>query len=94
MYFVSDEYFDDDSLMELYYEYLLNHYERKFSDKKLNFLKQMHAFLKNKKTIKTSELVKRFHVPARKIERYMNDYNEIYDHIGYDYGNNEWYILP
>ena len=77
----------------LFYEYLLNNYKKEFSKKKRNFIEQMHIFLKTKKTVKTSELVKKFHVNPRKIERYMKDYNKIYNNIGYDYSKNEWYII-
>ena len=90
IYFVNNDYFDDDSLMDIYYEYILNNNKIKFSNKKMNLIKQMHAFLKNKKTIKTNELVQKFHVNIRTMERYMNDYNKIYNNIGYDYCNNEW----
>lgn len=93
IYFESNEYFDDNSLMELYFEYLLNNHKRKFSNKKLNLLEKMHAFLKDKKTVKTSELEQKFHINTRKVERYMQDYNKIYNNIGYDYSNNEWYII-
>ena len=29
----------------------------------------------------------------RTIQRYMRDINDIYHSVGYDYSNNEWYII-
>ncbi len=93
IYFVNENFFDDDVLQELYFNYLLNTKNIKFSKKKLLLLKKMNNYLKNKKTIKTNELANTFKMNSRKVERYMNDSNKIYKNIGYDYVKNEWYII-
>lgn len=93
VYFVEKDYFDDQVLVDTYCNYILNTKKIKFSKKKLLLLNEINDYLKNKKTIKTNELVNVFHINPRKVERYMNDINKIYKNIGYDYLKNEWYII-
>ncbi len=93
IYFIDTEYLDDDTLIDTYYDYILGRKKRKFTKNKIELLDNIHLYFKDKKNIKTSELAKDFNLNVRKIERLMNDYNEIYKNIGYDYSKNEWYII-
>ena len=93
IYFVNEDYFNDDELMEIYYEYILNNKKLNFSKKKLLLFDKINEYLKTKTTVKTSELREKFHMSERNIERYMNDYNKIYKNIGYDFIKNEWYVI-
>ncbi len=60
--------------------------------KKNNKLNKLYNYLKNYKTIKTIKIEEDLKINARTIERYMEDLNQIYHNIGYDYTNNEWYF--
>ncbi len=93
IYFVDTEYFDDDVLMEIYYDYILKNNKIKFSKKKMLILDKMNKYFKNKYSVNTKELKEYLNISYRNVERYMNDYNKIYKNIGYDYVNNEWYII-
>ncbi len=93
IYYVNEHFFDDDVLQDLYFNYILNIKNIKFSKKKMLLLNEINDYLKNKKTIKTNEIVNTFKVHPRKVERYMNDLNKMYKNIGYDYVKNEWYII-
>ena len=59
----------------------------------MKIFSHIKQFLKKKKTIKTSDLARRFNVSIRSAERYLIDYNKLYRNIGYDYSKNEWYII-
>ena len=89
----ANEILDDYEITELYYDYILNTERVNFSSSKIQILSNINKFLKNKKTIKTVDLVNNFNVSIRQAERYMVDYNKLYQNIGYDYGKNEWYIV-
>ena len=56
-------------------------------------INKMTEYFKNKYTMKTKEIAQYLNMSERNIERYMHDYNKIYKNIGYDYVNNEWYII-
>ncbi len=92
IYFVNKNFFNDEVLIDLYFDYLLNTKQEKFSEKKKRRLAEFNTYLEKKKTVKTTELEKRWNMTKRNIERYMNDYNKIYNRIGYDESKNEWYI--
>ena len=92
IYFVN-EILDDYDILELYYDYILNTEKINFSKSKIETLSNINKFLKNKKTIKTSDLARQFNISIRQVERYMIDYNKLYKNIGYDYSKNEWYII-
>lgn len=87
------EILDDDEIMDIYYDYLLNTEKIHFSSSKIKTLNKVNKFLKNKHTIKTSDLAHKFNISLRQAERYMLEYNKLYQNIGYDYGQNEWYII-
>ncbi len=89
----ASEILDDYEITELYYDYILNTERINFSSSKIKILSAINKFLKNKKTIKTSNLANEFNISIRQAERYMIDYNKLYRNIGYDYSKNEWYII-
>lgn len=60
---------------------------------KQNKLDYLYDYLKDYETIKTSKIVNDLNINERTIQRYMNELNQIYHNIGYDYSNNEWYII-
>ena len=93
LYYMNREYIDNDSLLELYYEFLLNNKRIKFSKKKKECLEKMHQYLKKKNVVTTNELANTFSLSYRNVERYMNDYNQLYKTIGYDFKENAWYII-
>ena len=84
---------DNDSILEAYYEYLLNSKKIKFSKAKSKCLEKIHIYLKGKKMVTTNELAQKFSLSYRNVERYMNDYNKIFKNIGYDFKENAWYII-
>ena len=89
----TNDIFDDYGIIELYYDYILNTERINFSSSKLKVFSEIDKFLKNKKTIKTSDLVNKYNISIRQAERYIIDYNKLYKNIGYDYSKNEWYII-
>ncbi len=93
IYFVNQEYPDDDSILELYYKYLLNSKKIKLSKNKKASLEKIHLYLKKKDIVTTKEIAKKFSLTLRSVERYMHDYNKIYKNIGYDFKRNAWYII-
>lgn len=56
-------------------------------------LECLYNYLKDYKTIKTSKIASDLNLNERTIQRYMEDINNIYHSIGYDYSNNEWYFI-
>ena len=93
IYFAEKNYFDNDILNEIYYDYILENKEIRYSKKKMLIINKMTEYFKNKYTMKTKEIAQYLNMSKRNIERYMHDYNNIYKNIGYDYVNNEWYII-
>ena len=91
--YFTNEILDDYDIMNLYYDYVLNTEKINFSSSKMKIFSHIKQFLKKKKTIKTSDLARRFNVSIRSAERYLIDYNKLYRNIGYDYSKNEWYII-
>lgn len=76
------------------YKFNKEHEEKtKYSIRKQEKLDNFYEYLKKYKTIKTEEIVKDLDIDKRTIQRYMNDINNTYHNIGYDYSNNEWYII-
>ena len=95
---VDDFIFDDLTLniwddYERYKERIENKIERKYTSKKLDKLNKLYNFLKDYKIIKTAELSYLLNMNPRTVQRYMRDISNIYHNIGYDYSNNEWYII-
>ncbi len=64
-----------------------------FSRSKSIKIKILKDYVKNYKTRKTSDISKDLNISERTIERYMNDLNNMYHNIGYDYSLNEWYFF-
>ena len=93
IYYVCRDFPDYDSIMELYYTYLLTSKEIKFSQTKKKHLERLNLYLKKKKTVTTNEIAQEFSLNYRRVERYMNDCNQIYKNIGYDFKENAWYII-
>ena len=77
------------------YKYLVEHetVNKKYTDKRLNNIANLHNYLKKYSTIKTSKISHDLKINSRMIQRYMKDINDIYNNIGYDYSNNEWYVV-
>jgi len=65
----------------------------KFNCDKNEKLNELVNYLKDFKTIKTEKIANDLNMNIRSIQRYMSDLNEIYNSIGYDYSNNEWYFI-
>ncbi len=64
-----------------------------FNKYKQNNMNILCNYLKKYKTRKTKDISKDLKLNERSIQRYMYDLNRIYHNIGYDYSNNEWYII-
>lgn len=64
-----------------------------FNKYKQNNMNILCNYLKRYKTRKTKDISKDLKLNERSIQRYMHDLNKIYHNIGYDYTNNEWYIV-
>ncbi len=64
-----------------------------YTKKRLENIEKLHTYLRNYKTIKTNKICEDLRINARMVQRYMKDINDIYHNIGYDYSNNEWYIV-
>lgn len=65
----------------------------KYNTDKKEKLNLLYNYLKKYKTRKTTEIVRDLNIDSRTIQRYMNDLNNIYHNIGYDYSSNEWYFI-
>jgi len=72
-------------------EHELNKIE--FNEDKKENIDLLYNYLKKYKNIKTFQIEKDLNINKRSIQRYMEDLNKIYHNIGYDYSNNEWYIV-
>lgn len=77
---------------DLYENYELKKIE-KYTKKRLENIQILNNYLKNYKRIKTSKIVEDLNLNERMIQRYMQDLNDVYHNIGYDYSLNEWYII-
>ena len=78
---------------ELYKENIKNENKTKYTKPRINNIEKIYKYIKNYKTIKTSQIAKELKISERMVQRYMKYINEIYNNIGYDYSNNEWYII-
>lgn len=67
--------------------------KKEYTNKRLNNIEKIYNYLKKYKVIKTVRLTEDLKMSERMIQRYMQDINDIYHNIGYDYSNNEWYIV-
>ena len=63
---------------------------KKYNITKQSNLESLYNYLKDYKTIKTSKIVSDLNLNERTIQRYMEDINNIYHSVGYDYSKNEW----
>ncbi len=70
-----------------------NEISKKYNITKQNKLECLYNYLKDYETIKTSKIAKDLNLSERTIQRYMEDINNIYHNVGYDYSNNEWYFI-
>ena len=84
--FLYDEY-------EEYKEMKKNPLKIKYTNKRLQNINMVKNYLKGKKEITTKEISKSLNMSCRNVERYMNDLNNFYYNIGYDYQKNTWYII-
>lgn len=84
--FLYDEY-------EEYKEMKKNPLKIKYTNKRLQNINMVKNYLKGKKEITTKEISKSLNMSCRNVERYMNDLNNLYYNIGYDYQKNTWYII-
>ena len=67
--------------------------DKKYNVNKQKRLEELYNYLKKYKTVKTSDIARELNLNERTIQRYMNDINDIYHNIGYDYSLNEWYFI-
>ena len=65
----------------------------KYNIDKKQKLDLLYNYLKEYKSIKTSEISSNLNISERTIQRYMFDLNSMYNNIGYDYSLNEWYFI-
>ncbi len=65
----------------------------RFNKDKKEKLDILYRYLRNFKSIKTEQIVKDLNMSVRSVERYMQDLNNIFNSIGYDYSKNEWYFI-
>lgn len=70
-----------------------NSIKTKYNKNKETKLNMLYNFIKDKKEITTKEIKKILGISERNIQRYMEDINNIYHNVGYDYSNNEWYFI-
>ena len=84
--FLYDEY-------EEYKEMKKNPLKIKYTNKRLQNINMIKNYLKGKKEITTKEISESLNMSYRNVERYMNDLNNFYYNIGYDYQKNTWYII-
>lgn len=80
---------------DLYDEYKNNVLleDKKYTKKRLENITKLYNYLKDYKVIKTSKIKEDLNINDRMIQRYMKDINDLYNNIGYDYYNNQWYII-
>jgi len=95
---INRELFEYDclSLWDEYDQYkysVENNRVKNYSAKRINNINKIYNYLKDYKIIKTKKISKDLNINIRNIQRYMKDINDIYHNIGYDYSNNEWYII-
>ena len=90
-------YYDELTIWDMYdeYKHSLEHKKEtpKYTQKRLNNINKIYNYLQNYKTIKTSKISEDLKINDRMVQRYMEDINNIYHNIGYDYSSNEWYII-
>ena len=97
------ELITSDTFLNLY-DFLYDEYEEfkemkknplkiKYTNKRLQNINMVKNYLKGKKEITTKEISKSLNMSCRNVERYMNDLNNFYYNIGYDYQKNTWYII-
>ena len=70
-----------------------NEVNKKYNSIKRYRIEKLYNYLKDFKIIKTSKIVKDIDLNERTVQRYMEDINNIYHNVGYDYSNNEWYFI-
>lgn len=70
-----------------------NEISKKYNITKQNQLESLYNYLKDYKIVKTSKIASDLNLNERTIQRYMQDINNIYHNVGYDYSNNEWYFV-
>ena len=66
---------------------------KKYNITKQSNLERLYNYLKDYKTIKTFKIASDLNLSERTIQRYMEDLNNIYHSVGYDYSKNEWYFI-
>ncbi len=90
-YYVNENYFEDETLYRLFLNNLLTNKLRKISVQRREKLEELKKYLKGKETFTTKELKKVFLQSERQIERDLEDFNNLYGNIGYDFKKKEWY---
>ena len=78
---------------DIYKEKLKFSVKLNYTKKRVNNIEKIYNYLKDYQTIKTNKIVKDLKINERMVQRYMHNINQIYHNIGYDYSNNEWYII-
>lgn len=67
--------------------------KKKCTNKRMDKINTLYDYLINYKEISTSKICSDLGINARMVQRYIQDINNIYHNIGYDYSKNEWYII-
>lgn len=67
--------------------------KKKSTLKVLEKVEKIRLFLKENKVMSSEEIIDYLNVSTRSIQRYMKILNDLYNCIGYDYYNNEWYYI-
>lgn len=96
--FVNRNIFEIDELTfwedyDLYKENIKEINKIKYTPKRLNNIERIYNYLKIYRIVTTSQMSKDLNISERMIQRYMHDINILYKNIGYDYSNNQWYII-
>ncbi len=92
-YFVNENYFEDETLYRLFLNNLLTNKSRKISAQRREKLEELKKYLKGKETFTTKELKTVFLQSERQIERDLEDLNNLYQNIGYDFKKKEWFQI-
>ncbi len=82
-------------LIKNLYEEYSNKKEIKFTKKRWENIEKINIYLKKtrKKFFTTNELLKKFKVNEKWLQRYLKDVNRIYHNIGYNKKKRLWYVI-
>ena len=79
-------------LIRMYKNFLEKNNSKK-TKRRLNNIENLNKYLKGKKQVTTEEVMKQFGVSSKWVQRYMEDVNEKYHNIGYNFIDKYYYIV-